>query len=679
MGTAGAGSFGSLRTQIRDQVVDLIAGQDAAERGHDAAALVDLFRYLLGLQPASHAGEAGADLCPLSVVAVAVRAPGGAKDLGAGGCLALRRIAGAGQRREGQSREQQAEKYRRTSAWRHLRMVAPQPEYCAGAPLDGAFFLIFACGRVFCGGRLQPCRTKGVPLTPIRSRILAILAAALFSLAPWAQAEVTLPHMLSDHAVLQREMPIHIWGHADPGEPVTVSFDRQKQSATTDEVGRWSLYLRPEPAGGPYMLTVQGSNTITLSDILIGDVWFASGQSNMELPLKGFPNSAVLKNGAQEIAAATHPRIRLLHFRQAAPEYEQRDQDAAWTLCTPATATEFSAVAYFFGRDLQEKEHVPIGLIDSSWGGTPIAAWISLDGLSADATLMPEFAARVPMVEAQADVPAMAAEEKREDEAARKAGQPAPKHAWHPDPASWEPAALFNGMVAPATEFTIKGVIWYQGETDSSADRAPLYERAFKAMITDWRSRWHEGDFPFLFVQISSFTSTPAETWGIIREAQRRTLSLAGTAMTVTLDVGEADNVHPADKQTVGSRLALAARAVAYGEQLEYSGPLFRQAATEGGSLRVYFTHAEGLMARGGTLEGFEVAGGDKRFHPATARVDGTTVLASADGVAHPRYVRYAWANAPIQANLFNGAGLPASTFTSAEHIPPPCPEVCGQ
>ena len=508
----------------------------------------------------------------------------------------------------------------------------------------------------------------------IRSRIVPVLAAALLFLAAAAQAEVKLPNLLSDHAVLQRDMPIHIWGHADPGEQVAVSLHGQKQSATTDRLGRWSLYLRPEPAGGPYTLTVQGSNTITLNDILVGDVWFASGQSNMEFPLKGFPK-APMNNSAQEIAAATQPRIHLLHIPNTASEYEQRDEPAVWTLCTPATATDFSAVAYFFGRDLQKQEHVPVGLIDSTWGGTPVSSWISLDGLSADASLMPEFVARAPMVEAQADVPAMAAAEKREDQAAQTAGRPLPKYAWHPNPASYAPGALFNGMVAPATEFTIKGVIWYQGETDSSAERAPLYERAFPAMITDWRARWREGDFPFLFVQISSFTSTPAETWGVIREAQRRTLKLAGTAMAVSLDVGEADNVHPPDKQTVGSRLALAARAIAYGEKIEYSGPLFRQATTENGGMRVYFTHTKGLMARGGMLQGFEVADSDKRFQPATAMVDGETVVVRGNGVEHPEYVRYAWANASLEANLYNGAGLPASTFTSEEHIPAPCPQ----
>jgi sialate O-acetylesterase len=275
-------------------------------------------------------------------------------------------------------------------------------------------------------------------------------------------------------------------------------------------------------------------------------------------------------------------------------------------------------------------------------------------------------------VENQSDVAAMLEAEKRDDAKARAAGRTATKHPWHPNPDSWAPTGLFNGMVAPAIDFTIKGVIWYQGETDSSAGRAPLYERTFPAMITDWRARWGEGDFPFLFVQLSSFTSTPAETWGVVREAQRRTLKLANTGMAVSLDVGQADNVHPPDKQTVGSRLALAARAVAYGEAVEVSGPLFLEVVPEGDHLRVYFTHAQGIVARGGALQGFEVAGEDGRFHAATARVDGETVLVNAADVSRPTYVRYAWANAPMTANLYNGAGLPAAGFTSERHVAAP-------
>ncbi len=503
---------------------------------------------------------------------------------------------------------------------------------------------------------------------------LICCALLLLTLPGWS--EVTLPRLFSDHAVLQREAPIHIWGWASPNEHVTVEFHGQKQSAVAGRLGQWSLFLMPEHAGGPYSLTVQGANTITLNDVLVGDVWFASGQSNMEFPLNGFPGSAVLKNGAEEIAHADHPEMRLLHVGRKSSEYPLEDQDGSWTASTPATAATFSAVAYFFGREIQQQEHVPIGLIDSTWGGTPAEAWVSLDGLAADASLMPVFRARAQMIKNQAEADRVVAEEKAEDAAARQANQPLPKHSWHPDPASWSPAGLYNGMIAPEIRFTIKGVIWYQGESNSRAELAPLYSRLFPALISDWRQKWDEGNFPFLFVQISSFKSTPAESWGIIRDAQRRTLDLTNTAMAVTLDVGDPDNVHPPDKQTVGHRLALAARAVAYGEPVEYSGPLFRQATSEGDSLRVWFDHAAGLTARG-TLQGFEVAGPDRRFETATARIDGKTVVVTAPGVPSPAYVRYAWTNAPAE-NLYNGDGLPASTFTSEAAPAPPCAEACG-
>ncbi len=504
-------------------------------------------------------------------------------------------------------------------------------------------------------------------------RTAALLLPALF-VSTSAQAAVRLPAMLSDHGVLQREAPIHIWGWADPGERVSVSFHAQKLSSAADPLGKWEVWLMPEHAGGPYTLTVAGTNPLTREDILVGDVWFASGQSNMEFPLLGFPGSAVMNNSAEEIAHSNQPGLRLLRFERNSSEYPLEDQGATWTLCTPETAANFSAVAYFFGRELNQREHVPMGLIDSTWGGTPVAAWVSLDTLGSDAGEMPVFAARARQVGLVADDKARQAAEKRAEEAAKAAGQPAPKHDWHPDPASWAPAGLYNALVAPATGYTIKGAIWYQGESDSMGMRGPLYEKTFPAMITDWRAHWHEGDFPFLFVQISSFTSTSAEGWGTVREAQRRTLKLANTAMAVTLDVGDPNNVHPANKQTVGARLALAARATVYGEKIEYSGPSFRQATVEGSAMRVWFGHAEGLTARGEVL-GFELAGEDHRFRPAAARVQGTEVMVRSPQVEHPRFVRYAWANAP-EANLYNGAGLPASTFTSEDQLSSPCPGV---
>ena len=493
-------------------------------------------------------------------------------------------------------------------------------------------------------------------------KLAGAVALALCCVATLS-AEVRLPKMLSDHAVLQREAPIHIWGWAEPGERLTAHFHDQTVSTEATKFGEWSLWLMPEHAGGPYALTVDGSSKVTVEDLLVGDVWFASGQSNMEMPLRGFPNSAVIKNSAEEIAHADLPQVRLLLVGQKSSDVPLNDISGSWTQCNPTTAAEFSAVAYFFGREIQQKEHVPVGLIDATWGGTPVDSWISLNGLGADASLMPVFANRAEFSQDQARINQIIAEEKREDAEAIAAHRTPAKHPWHPRQESWTPAGLYNGMVAPATAYTIKGAIWYQGETDSSTARSPMYHRLFPALIADWRARWKQGDFPFLFVQISSYDSPP-ENWGTVRDAQRRTLSVAGTAMAVSLDVGTPDNVHPPDKQTVGARLALAARATVYGEKAEYSGPLYRQTTREGQALRVWFDHAEGLRSKGTRVESFEVAGEDHHFVPATGTIEGESVVVSSPAVTMPRFVRYGWQNV-TPANLYNRADLPASTFTS--------------
>ncbi|MBV8569534.1 MAG: sialate O-acetylesterase [Acidobacteriaceae bacterium] len=490
--------------------------------------------------------------------------------------------------------------------------------------------------------------------------LLALVAGA-------ANAEVRLPKILSSHAVLQRDTPLHIWGWSDPGETVSISFNGVTDSARGDRLGRWSVYLPPQSAGGPYQLSIAGTNKLLLDDILIGDVWFASGQSNMAMPLAGFPGSAVVKNAEEEIRNANQPALRLLLIPRKPSAYPLNDFDgnASWTDCTPETAAKFSAVAYFFGREIASREHVAVGLIDSTWGGTPAEAWVSLDSLSADSSLMPVFATWSKMANEQTDLPAVRLAEKQEDEAARQAHAAGPKHPWHPNPESWDPAWLFNGMIAPAVNYAIKGVIWYQGETNTALARAPMYHKVFSTLIADWRRQWQEGEFPFLFVQISSFRSDETENWAIVRDAQRQTLSVANTAMAVTVDIGDPDNVHPSDKQTVGMRLALAARAIAYHEDVRYSGPLFRQATPEGNSIRVWFDDAAGgLVAKGGASEGFEIAGEDKKFVVASARIDGAGVVLTSDRVKSPKYARYGWQNAPT-VNLYNTAGLPASPFTS--------------
>jgi sialate O-acetylesterase len=502
---------------------------------------------------------------------------------------------------------------------------------------------------------------------------IAILLICLAPFAAPARADVRLPHLLSDHAVLQRDRPIHIWGWATAGAHLTAHFHAQTLAAQADNLGAWSLWLAPESAGGPYTLTISGDGAdVTLSDLLVGDVWLASGQSNMEMPMRGFPGNAVLKDADREIAAATNPKLRLLVVDKKSSDHPLNDVPNSWTICTPETAAGFSAVAYFFGREIAAKENVPVGLIDSTWGGTPADSWISLDTLGAHPDLLPAFASRAHFADEQTNLQAQITAEKQEDDAARAAGQPLPRHPWHPDETSWLPAGLYNGMIAPFTPMSVRGFLWYQGETNSAHDRAPYYAALFSALIRDWRMQFAQGDLPFLFVQISSFNS-PGEDWGKVRDAQRRTLQLTNTAMAVTLDVGTPDNVHPPDKQTVGHRLALAARHIAYREDVAFASPLFRLATAEiepdgSTAIRVWFDHADGLTAHGQPIDAFEIAGEDHHFVPAQARIDGETVVVSASAVPHPFYVRYGWMGV-VKNNLFNGAGLPTSTFTS-ENLP---------
>jgi sialate O-acetylesterase len=504
-------------------------------------------------------------------------------------------------------------------------------------------------------------------------RLMLFCTVCTLALPFRATAAVQLPNLFSDHAVVQRDRPVRIWGSARAGEMVTVRFHDQTVTAESDPFGNWEVWLKPEPAGGPYTLGVSsGSSTTAIErkDILVGDVWLASGQSNMEFPLAGFTgaNPAPLKDGEKEIAAANHPRLRLLIQKRATSTVPLGEASDGWMECTPDTARHFSAIAYFFGREISEREHVAVGLIDSSWGGTPAHSWISPQALAAaNLTSVFEDAGTIAQDQGRADQ--IRAYYAREDAALQAAGKPAESHPRIPTDhgGAWVPGTLFNAMIAPYTRFTIKGVLWYQGETDSDAKRAPYYARVFPTLISDWRRQWGEGDFPFLFVQISSFNS-PATGWPLVRDAQRRTLSLRHTGMAVTLDVGTPDNVHPPDKQTVAHRLALAARAGVYGEDVEYSSPEFLQATSAPNAMRVWFTHADGLTSHGQEVGGFELAGDDHNFVPATAKIEkigeSDTVVVSSPKVPFPRFVRYDWSGV-VTTFLYNRAGLPAGTFTS--------------
>ncbi len=487
-----------------------------------------------------------------------------------------------------------------------------------------------------------------------------VVAAMVLSGGLAAKADVKLPAVLAEHMVLQRDLPVHLWGKADAGEKIAATFRGVKAEAVANELGQWELRLPAGEAGGPFALEIRGKNVIQFSDVLVGDVWLASGQSNMEFPV----SRAV--NAETEIKSAQRPRIRLFHVERASANFAKDDLVAKpWTAATPETVREFSAVEYFFGREIQDDLKVPIGLIEADWGGSPAEAWTSMRALGSDPGLMPAFAEHGEMTDKETQKLLDDVWEKKQIDAARAAGKPEPDFPWHPELRSWEPAGLYNAMIAPLTGFSVRGFLWYQGESNTAKGRAFYYERLFQTMIRDWRSRWGEGELPFLYVQLANYIDDTNVLWPEVREAQRRALELRNTGMAVAIDIGNPTDIHPTNKQEVGRRLALAARAIAYGEKIEYSGPLFRSAVAEGESLRVYFDHAEsGLEAKGEALRGFEIAGEDRKFAAAEARIDGKVVVLKSAAVRAPRWVRYGASMSP-DCNLYNKAGLPAATFTA--------------
>ena len=496
----------------------------------------------------------------------------------------------------------------------------------------------------------------------------------LLAAAP-AAADPRLPAIFSDHMVLQQQMPIGVWGWAAPDERIEVSLRAQRVSTTAGRDGRWRVTLAPEAAGGPDELVVAGATvTKRFADVLVGEVWVGSGQSNMQWEVRQ------AQDADKEIAAADHPRIRLFSVKRVTalePKDDVTPMDAAptWMVATPASITNFSAVGYFFSRELQRARDVPIGFIHSSWGGTPAEAWTRRDvlaggsGAAAAAVAVPALRGGVSLGPATATTgasrsigPALKAWNEAHPTDPPLPGVNAPRGA--PDDPH-RPASLWNAMIAPITPFAIRGVLWYQGETN--ALRAWDYQRLMTAMIQDWRRAWNRGDLPFLFVQLANYRPNPptpgATWWAQVREAQRLTLGLPNTAMASAIDIGNPLDIHPLNKQEVGRRLALAARAVAYGDRVEYAGPLYDGMTIEGSRIRVRFRHAgAGLVLDTAKGSSFVVAGVDGQFKPATAVVDGDTIVVSSPAVAAPVAVRYAWEDDPI-TSLRNKEGLPASPF----------------
>ncbi len=498
------------------------------------------------------------------------------------------------------------------------------------------------------------------------------VAVSVIGLAPSARAEVALPALFSDHMVVQRDEPVPVWGWASPGEKVTVTLCGQSKSGTTDAGGKWCVTLDKLPAGGPHKMTVQGSNKLAIEDVLVGEVWLASGQSNMAMTVRG------CKDFDKEQSAADLPEIRMFTVQRTPAETPQHDCEGSWQVCSPETVGSFSATAFFFGRKLHNTLDVPVGLINSSWGGTPVQAWTSLEVQEALPKLQPlldswkQQIAGYDPEEAKARYEEQLARWNEQVKKAKAAGKKPPRRPRSPgDPrmSPHRPASLYNGMIAPLVPYAVRGAIWYQGESNAGRYNASLYGLQLRAMITDWRSRWRQGDFPFLFVQLPNFRKPqekPVEPsgWVTVREEMLQTLALKNTGMAITVDIGEADDIHPKNKQDVGGRLAVWALATTYGKDIVGSGPIYKSMEKKDGTIVLHFDHVGGgLVANGGgELEGFAIAGAEEDFVWAKARIEGDTVVVWSDEIEDPVAVRYAWADNP-KGNLANKAGIPASPF----------------
>ncbi|MBL8813191.1 MAG: sialate O-acetylesterase [Planctomycetaceae bacterium] len=476
--------------------------------------------------------------------------------------------------------------------------------------------------------------------------------------------DLKLAAVFSDHMVLQRDKAVAVWGWADPGEKLTVEFAGQKQSATADAAGKWMVRLEALKANAEAESLVVTSEkpdrSVKISDVLVGEVWLGSGQSNMAMTV----NRA--KDFDAEKAAAQFPLIRMFREESKGALKAQSDSKGKWTVCSPDSVAGYSATLYFFGRDLHRELNVPVGLINSSVGGTPIESWVAAEAQAAVPELKGSAGAKTPPDEAtmKADYEKQIARWKTQAEKAKKDGKEAPRRPR--DPVENVPGGLFNGKIAPLIPYTIRGVLWYQGEANSQPGKGELYQYQLPLLVKDWRARWGE-ELPFAWVQLPNF-GREGDGWSLVREAMLKTLSVPKTGMAITVDIGETKDIHPKNKQDVGHRLALWALGDVYGKKVPAtSGPVPAGHSVEGQTIVVKFRHAEsGLVARSGELKGFVIAGEDKAWKPAQAKIVGETVVVSNPDVTKPVAVRYAWAADP-ECNLFNGAGLPASPFRTDE------------
>ena len=506
-----------------------------------------------------------------------------------------------------------------------------------------------------------------------------LLALVTISLATSLAAEVVPNFLFADNAVLQRDKPVPVWGTATAGEQVSVAFAGHTVSTTADKTGAWRVNLPAMPANAtPGDLVISGSNTVTCKNVVVGEVWLASGQSNMEQTVKETYDAALDIPGS-----ARHPLIRHLRIDYTVNETPLSTASGSWKAAGPKTTGEFTAIGYYFALSLHEVLGVPVGLVNNARGGSNIRGWVDPVALATDPELA-EIAkvwgehwtkskAAYPAAKAKldADIAAWEAERDAAKQANKPFNKPRPAEIWSGLPGGPNdqgmPSGLFNGMINPLLPYALRGAIWYQGEANVGGHGA--YAKIFPAMIRGWRKQFGQGDVPFYWAQLASYNSPTGTAMAFLREAQAQALALPATGQAITIDVGDIGNIHPLRKQPVGRRLARLALARTYGQKVLDRGPVFKEAVRDGAGYRVTFTHTGGqhrLVTLLNTVEGFELAGADRVFKPAVAVIgkDYASVLVTSAEVPDPIAVRYAWRDAVV-ASLYNREGLPAEPFRS--------------
>ncbi|MEO6811839.1 MAG: sialate O-acetylesterase [Isosphaeraceae bacterium] len=483
-----------------------------------------------------------------------------------------------------------------------------------------------------------------------------------------ARADVKLPAIFGDHMVLQQKQKDRVWGFADPGEDVTVQIADQTKTAKADADGKWSLTLDPLSAGGPHTLTVKGKNTLEFKDVLVGEVWLCSGQSNMGMTVSG------AHDGDLEPLAANDSKLRLISVPQVGTQEPQNDFKGQWELASPESVKSFSAVGYYFGRQLRQTLDVPVGLIDDAWGGSACEAWVRRDILAAHEEFKP-LLERWEQIEqaypkAKADYEAKMAEWTKAAAQAKAEGKPAPRQPGNPSGSmtgNARPGNIYNGVLKPTIGYGIRGAIWYQGE--SNAGRAYQYRTLFPLMIQSWRDEWGIGDFPFYWVQLADFLPEKAEpgdsSWAELREAQTMTMKkLPNTGEAVIIDLGESKDIHPRNKQDVAKRLVRWALARDYGIDIAHQSPTYQSLEKKGNKITLTFDHVSGFRPFDVAEPiGFAIAGADRKFVWANAKIVGKNQIEVwSDEASDPVAVRYAWADNPV-CNLYSVDGLPVTPF----------------